>query len=263
MKHITYIVLGFMFFLQTAHAQNGGSWIWEEDEWIWVDEDSDDIATYIEEESFEGENLGLDSWSVYDSLKAQYRARQFREDWRENYNSALFDYTEIQSQEKEQAYNWDLSGFFNVLAFLAKLIGYALIVLVIYLVVRAIFTDSGITIQGFRRKKSEVRDVQDTEITMDEDWLKRAQDAKKSGDLKLAVRYYFLAYLKQLHEEEQIDFHKDKSNREYKYEISDFGKRNEFNVLSRVFDYCWYGEFEIDAEQFSRVEILFSNHLKV
>ena len=263
MKLRVYIVCGFLLLLQNVAAQNGGSWIWEDDEWIWVDEGSDDAAPYIIDEEIEGDVLGTESWSVYDSLRYQYRSRQFREDWRENYNSDLFDYTEIQSHEKVQSYNWDLSGFFNVLAFLAKLIGYALIVLVIYLVVRAIFTDSGISIQGFRRKKPEVRDVPDTEITMDEDWLKRAQDAKKSGDLKLTVRYYFLAYLKQLHEEEEIDFHKDKSNREYKYEISDFGKRNEFDVLSRVFDYCWYGEFEIDAEQFNRVEKLFSNHLKV
>ena len=76
------------------------------------------------------------------------------------------------------------------------------------------------------------------------------------------MRFYFLAYLKQLHQGEHIDFHKDKSNRDYRYEINDTTIRSEFDVLSRVFDYCWYGEFEIGTEQFGRVEILFSKHLK-
>ena len=224
--------------------------VWDEDEQVWLDEEVED--------DFNSEN----NWSLSDTLNKQHKTRKFRKDWRENYNGILFDYTETISKKNTSTNNWDLSGLFSFLALLAKIIGYGLIALVVYLVVRALLTDSGISLQSFKKKNASFTVVKDGELNIEEDWHARALDAKNRGDLKSAVRFYFLAYLKQLHQGEYIDFHKDKSNREYRYEINDTAIRSEFDILSRVFDYCWYGEFEINSEQFGRVEILFSKHLK-
>jgi len=230
-----------------GHPDEKETYVFDE-EW---DEDDDDIDFDLENE-----------WSLSDTLNKQYKSRKFRDNWRESYRGNLFDYTEKISERNNSSFNWDLSGLFHFLAVLGQILGYGVIALVVFLVIRALLTDSGISLQGFRKKQAPYSVVNDGELNIEEDWLAKATEAKIRGDLKTAVRFYFLAYLKQLNQEEHIDFHKDKSNREYRYEIIDNSVRNEFDVLSRVFDYCWYGDFEINAAQFSQVEILFSKHLK-
>ena len=234
----------------------------DEETWVWDEDETDN--DYDDEDYNEDYNEDLaQEWNLSDTLSKQYKSRKFRDKWQEDYQGVLFDYEERISKKKPTSNtNWDLSGFFNFLAGLAKIIGYGLIALVVFLVVRALLTDSGISIRSFSRNKASYSTVNESEIDIDEDWRSKAVEAKNRGDLKSAVRYYFMAYLKQLNQQEHIDFHKDKSNREYKYEINDQAIRNEFDVLSRVFDYCWYGDFEIDAEQFTRVELLFDKHLK-
>lgn len=259
MKWLTYIALLIFShgFLVTAQAnslttvEEEQTLVWDEDDLDWLDE------AYDDEDYTQFEN----NWSLNDTLGQQYKRRAFRNNWQQNYRNTLFDYTEKISK-KSPSNNWDLSGFFQILAALAKIIGYALIALVVFLVLRALLTDSGISLQSFRRKDASYNVVKEGTLNIEEDWHSQAIEAKIRGDLKSAVRFYFLAYLKQLHQEKQIDFHKDKSNREYRYEINDTNTRNEFDVLSRVFDYCWYGDFEIGMAQFSRVELLFSKYLK-
>jgi hypothetical protein len=76
------------------------------------------------------------------------------------------------------------------------------------------------------------------------------------------VRYYFLAFLKTLSQQKQIVFHPEKSNREYYYEIQEKGSKDAFQTLSRVYDYCWYGDFDINEEQFQKAESIFKSYLK-
>lgn len=257
-KYRFYIALFVWLACFTLTAQDGGSWVLEDDEWTWQDDALD------EDKYDDTESNYADQWSLNDTLQQNYQKRGFRQDWKKDYQSVLFDYSERVTvpDNKRSSWDFDFTNFYDLLTVIAKIIGYALIVGVVFLVVRAFLTDSGISIQRFRTKKSAYAHVEANESSIEENWLLKAIEAKKKGDLKLAVRYYFLAYLKQLHEENHIDYHKDKSNREYRYEIAEIAVKNEFDVLSRVFDYCWYGDFEIDNEQFVRVEVLFSNHLK-
>ena len=256
MTLLKYMALLIFLGVQFVHGQSDSDASYSDEvSWDFSEEDLSNIDEDLTEKS---------EISFHDTLNKQYRNRTFRKKWRENYQGILFDYEEKISKKSSSNWDWDwdLSGLFNVLSFLAKIIGYGLIALVVFLVVRAVLTDSGISLKTFRQKNQAYSVVEEGEISIDEDWLKKALEAKNRGDLKSAVRFYFLAYLKQLHFEQHIDFHPDKSNRVYRYEIIDPNLRNDFDVLSRVFDYCWYGDFEINQEQFSRVEVLFSTHVK-
>ena len=56
--------------------------------------------------------------------------------------------------------------------------------------------------------------------------------------------------LKELSDKKIIDYHKDKTNSEYLFEIENSAIRSKFSYLSYVYSYVWYGEFPLDAQSF-------------
>lgn len=266
---------------------SSGRWEKEKGEWIFVDSDGSRLSLEQYEEKYESNRDGYqnvlqhdETWddsedfyedeenapffNLSDSLAAKNKSIKFRASWKEDYKRPAFDYKEnkIEENSVNWSLDWDFSGFFDVLVFIAKIIGYGLILLVIFILIRGLFTDAGFSLNSFKSAKKNYNEVDNQELNIDEDWLSKAYDAKLNGNLKLSIRYYFLAYLKQLHQENHIDFHGDKSNREYRYEIVDTNVKSEFDLLSRVFDYCWYGDFDISSEHFGKVEVIFNQHLK-
>jgi hypothetical protein len=74
---------------------------------------------------------------------------------------------------------------------------------------------------------------------------------------RLAVRLLYLKCLKQLSDAGQIRWEINKTNNDYINELSNPDQRSAFNLLTRQFEYIWYGEFSIDAAVFKRVNALF------
>ena len=141
-----------------------------------------------------------------------------------------------------------------------KIIAVLLVLWLVYLILRSFFRNevSGI----FRTNKS----IPVTEVLSENiqqvNFNELVRDAVKMGNYRLAVRYYYLWWLKQLAAEEVIKWHKDKTNTAYLNEIKDTELREKFSFLSYVYEYCWYGEFELSVEQFNKTEALFKNVVK-
>ncbi|WP_223034125.1 hypothetical protein [Hanstruepera marina] len=76
--------------------------------------------------------------------------------------------------------------------------------------------------------------------------------ALKQNNYRLATRYMYLKSLKILSKKGIIDWHYDKTNSDYINEITNETTRNRFKRISYIYDYVWYGEFEIDENQFKR-----------
>lgn len=68
--------------------------------------------------------------------------------------------------------------------------------------------------------------------------------ARQSQDWRLTVRLIYLKSLKFLWEREIISVKKGKTNREYLYELSGKDLASDFERLSFLFDYTWYGHFD-------------------
>jgi len=86
------------------------------------------------------------------------------------------------------------------------------------------------------------------------------QDALATGNLKLAIRLYYLALLKKLHEAGIIDWKKDKTNRDY---LDELFFRNyqydEIRHLTRTYEEVWYGDHGITRELFDKISVRFEN----
>ena len=91
------------------------------------------------------------------------------------------------------------------------------------------------------------------------------QKAIHNKEYRLAIRYYYLSVLKTLSNKKLIDYHIDKTNSEYLFEIKNESIRNEFSYLSYIYSYVWYGDFPIDETNFKLAEnkyTSFKNSLK-
>ena len=80
---------------------------------------------------------------------------------------------------------------------------------------------------------------------------------------KLAVRLLYLASLKQLNDAHLIHWQIDKTNKAYLDELNNADQRQSFTVLTRQFEYVWYGNFPVDGHSFQNIRTLFIDFKKL
>jgi hypothetical protein len=91
------------------------------------------------------------------------------------------------------------------------------------------------------------------EITFDEE-IERAINQR---NYRLAVRLLYLRSLKQLSDAGLIHWQIEKTNSAYLSELNNDEYRSSFTVLTRQFEYVWYGDFPIDGSSFQNLNTLF------
>lgn len=106
----------------------------------------------------------------------------------------------------------------------------------------------------FRKKRIAVSPDAGTE-EMPEDifainYQKEIDKAVKQGNYRLAVRMMFLRLLKDLSDKDVIKYKQDKTNLDYLMELSSTAHYPSFFRLTRHFEYCWYGQFEVTGETY-------------
>ncbi len=90
------------------------------------------------------------------------------------------------------------------------------------------------------------------------DFLQEAEDAVKQGQFRQAVRFYYLQVLKTLDADGLIQWAPQKTNQDYVRECNDPGLREQLIRLTYLFDYAWYGEFDVEDFQLKQVQEIVS-----
>lgn len=75
-------------------------------------------------------------------------------------------------------------------------------------------------------------------------------NAVSEKDFRRAVRLHFLKLLKELTDKNLITWKIDKTNNDYSIELSNTLHINKFKELSILYEYIWYGSFELDEANF-------------
>lgn len=84
--------------------------------------------------------------------------------------------------------------------------------------------------------------------------------AKRRSDYRLAVRLWFLRSLKEMTDLKLIDWKIDKTNSDYYYELSGSRLQKDFASISLLYEYVWYGDFEIMEGRYGEVESKLQNY---
>ena len=82
--------------------------------------------------------------------------------------------------------------------------------------------------------------------------------AEKEGNYHLAVRLHFLALLKQLHEQELIQWKKDRTNRVYLNQLRGQTHYPQFRQLTLTFERVWYGDYHPAKTEYEQIKVQFS-----
>ena len=73
----------------------------------------------------------------------------------------------------------------------------------------------------------------------------RIEEAEASGQYELALRYHYLSALHRLDTAGLIRYRKDHGNREYRQQLPDDGRREEFGALARAYERYWFGQYPL------------------
>lgn len=85
--------------------------------------------------------------------------------------------------------------------------------------------------------------------------------AKKTKNHRLVLRLMFLKALQNLNQKQQIIYAKNKTNDEYSYEIKNTILKTNFDEISGIFSWVWYGHTQIDESTFEEFEPKFKTFI--
>lgn len=103
-------------------------------------------------------------------------------------------------------------------------------------------------------------------LLSDEEKIMRSTDipnliekAQLEGNFRLAVRYAYLHILKTLKDKNLIDYQYQKTNQEYQHELKDTEMALQFNTITRLYEFIWYGDFKPTQSQYNHAKREFEN----
>jgi len=192
---------------------------------------------------------------VYQKDTNIHEARSLSPNLPEKYNDKDFIYKEkapVKKKEKSNAGSGFLSGF---AFFMTTIFPFLLGGFIIFVIVKVML---GSDILFWKNNKSSTK-ISEKLIYEDEDihevdLASLLKQAIENQNFRLAIRYYYLTSLKGLSNKKIIEYHKDKTNSEYLFEIENTAMRTQFSYLSYVYSYVWYGEFPVDETNFKAAQ---------
>lgn len=150
---------------------------------------------------------------------------------------------------------------FSNIEIIMKIIGFAIIGFVIFMIVKIIINKEGGWVFSRNTKKISVGNVEEENIHFI-NFKDVIATAKSKNEFRIATRYYYLWLLKSLSDRTTIEWDIEKTNTDYLAEIKNASLKKEFEFLSYIYDYCWYGEFELTQEDFNKAETHFINAIQ-
>lgn len=203
-------------------------------------------------------------------------SRKFHSSFQDDYKGDEFNYEPITEVKDLSAWDrfWtavkrffeELFNFGGIgksmsgLEILFKIIAILIILFVVYLIVKVILNKEGGWVFSKSAKKIDVLENVEENIH-NINFGKIVSDAIQNKNYRIAVRYYYLWLLKSLSDKDVIEWDIDKTNADYYNEIVNLDTKKNFRFLSYIYEYSWYGEFELSEEDFKKAELAFKKNI--
>ena len=181
--------------------------------------------------------------------------RAFKEDLSKKYTDKKFQYTEDEKEEEIESSATGTAFVNGIIYFVSNIFPFLLGGIIIFIILKT-FLGTEMSFWNFKKTNNKVAEklIYEDEDIHEADIDGLLQRAINTKEYRLAIRYYYLSVLKDLSNKKLIDYHKDKTNSEYLFEIENETTRSSFSYLSYVYSYVWYGEFPIDETNFKLAE---------
>jgi len=185
-----------------------------------------------------------------------------------------FNYTEEKVDENalDRFFSWLQNGLRQILEsifgsgnvggilyFIFNILPYVILALLIFLLIRFFLRVNSRNALANKQNSAIVSFTEEEQIIKHEDINALIQKAIEQKQYRLAIRYYYLLTLKTLSENNLISWEQQKTNNDYIDEIKQSTLKSGFEKLTHIYDYVWYGEFNIDALRFASLQTSFNN----
>jgi len=153
----------------------------------------------------------------------------------------------------DKIFQW-INDFFKFIDRGGKSVSYIFYAIIFAILIFVIIKLLGLKYQGLFIRSKKITDP-DLEV-FDEDihainFNEIIENAVKNGNYRTAVRYLYIKFLKTLTDNELIEWEINKTNKDYYKEMKNTEYFSVFKRLTFVYEYVWYGEFEIDNVRFA------------
>lgn len=211
-----------------------------------VEEDTT-IVTYEEDEDWDYEEEEYIPVDLKDSIAAMQRMQDFA--YMATLDSMLrsmeMPMEAPKPPKKTSNYEW-IGDVLRVLLWAAALLG------VSFLVLKLLGGSSGLFVKNKSLAVPEQR--QEAAAQVQYSAIQLAQQAAARGDYRLAVRYQHQYLLEQLAAKKLVLWLPQKTNAQYISEIKNAETRKDFSRITLQYEYVWFGQFPISAEQYAWIE---------
>jgi len=232
------------------------------------DTTSDSVLTTFDTSSVYSEE---DTTTTYDEeedeeTNAKSDSSELRSIPASQWDSILKDKSFVYSREKKKVEkekpastppmngigNFLNAGFFKFLMFL--MVGF-----ILFFVIRHFFFSGEFNFSSYRKKKTSEDEHDFENIEQFSDWDIALKKALDQNDYRLATRVLYLETLQKLNQRGWIKFEQEKTNWDYVNQMSSNHHNNTFTLLTKYFDYIWYGSFTVNQEQYQQLEQSYRN----
>ena len=170
------------------------------------------------------------------------------------YSGDAFQYNDHIKASKPEIPTVDTSPKVEVSSGLLRIL--LLVVLAVLAIIAILYRSdfSYFKLSKYRQKEEDKLSNIDDEHIDENDFEQLLSKAIQNNNFRLATRYHYLLLLKNLSQKQYIEYHKDKTNTAYQFELKEGAIRSGFSYLSYIYTYVWYGEFVIDHPTFATIE---------
>ncbi len=142
-----------------------------------------------------------------------------------------------------------LGGIFRVLAYILIAV---MVCAMIYIIFSNVQVDKNLPVQEYKEIDLEEEHIEDVDVESE------YEKALRLGDYRMALRMRFLMVLQQMSVNNDIDWKYEKTNRDYASELRGTALFSGFKTISGIFEWVWYGNYEITKEEFDHYSIAFN-----
>ena len=153
-------------------------------------------------------------------------------------------------------------SYSDVTALIFKILCGLVVLVVLYFLIRLLMIHKGKWIFS-KKNESILIDINNTEqLIQSADFEQLISETERQGDTRQSIRLYYLWLLKDLKDHDLIVWLPEKTNADYQYELKDDMLKKRFSTLSYLFNYIWYGGFDIVDDDYLTARKAFLSYLK-
>lgn len=188
-------------------------------------------------------------------------------------NDRAFNYEQVQQEnwwtlfkdwlweQWVKLWTWIIGDYraHGIVAILIELLPYIIILGIVVFALWLFYKlNPGASLFG-TREKPEIFLSEEEEIIKTANISELIDNALANKQYRLAIRYFYLLILQKLSEENYIEYKSNKTNSEYISEINSEKLKQAFRRATSVYDYVWYGNFEVTEADFLKARPTFTS----